>query len=459
MQIRNGPGRFEYGERNYTYVLDGFAKLMKWEFPGNGTASFTTQFLETESYNKSRELNDIAPYLNFGPVSPPFNQLQIIEAFGNREDNMNVNVYNMSNEFVVVSDLWKYYTFDPVTLKVGQAVNSDPPSVNNKGNAGKMAIMSSAHPVKEFGKDSYISFVCGSALLPGEKNRITVVRMTGSKREAIADWECDKAPYMHSFAVTENYAVFFAQPYFTDFTKMIKTGAAQDGMYYDEKAPTLVYVVNLKTGELTQMQIDNVFVLHHINAYEDKDGNILMDVPAQKNPYFFQGFTIEKLIHMNATARKNMVMKTTTRRYTIDLKNKTIEKFDFPNVKPNMEVPTINENYRSKKYCYIYGVMFNYDLKDYTHIAIGKQDICNSSVSDKSFYIPNHYPTEAWFVLFPPELARDEDDGFLLCDILDGDKGQSYIGIIDPKTMTLVNKAYMPLHIPFNFHGRFFDVV
>ena len=455
-QIINGPGRFEFGKRNVTFPFDGYAKLMKWEFSGTETASFSTKFMETESYNMSRELNSVAPYINFGPLSPPYNDLEIVEAMKHGDDNMNVNVYNMSNEFVVVNDIWTYYTFDPATLKIGRKVNTVPPTVNNKGHGGRLTVMSSAHPLKEFGKDSYISFVAGYALLPFQKSRITVVRMTGSKREAIADWECDKAPYMHSFAITENYAIFFAQPFYNDLFKL--SGAAVDGMYYDESAPTLIYVVNLKTGLVTELQTDNVFVLHHINAFEDRSsGKLFVDVPAQKNPTYFKTWTIDLMINANATTRNKMSIKTVTRRYILDINHKSVEKYDFPNVKRNLEMPTINENFRSKKYCYVYGAMYNYDLKDYTHIAINKQDLCNSSNSDKSFHIPHHYPSEAQFVPFPPELAREEDDGYLLCNILDGDKGQNYIAIIDPKSMALVNKAYMPLHTPFNFHGRFFE--
>jgi len=43
-----------------------------------------------------------------------------------------------------------------------------------------------------------------------------------------------------------------------------------------------VYVVNLKSGDVRTANAPDVFALHHVNAYEEDDGNgdvkILMDV-------------------------------------------------------------------------------------------------------------------------------------------------------------------------------------
>ncbi|KAK3082624.1 hypothetical protein FSP39_000652 [Pinctada imbricata] len=64
--IRNSPGRFEVGKRNFTNLFDGFAKGLSWKFQGNGQALFSAKFLRTDSYNASMEKNDIAEYLTIG---------------------------------------------------------------------------------------------------------------------------------------------------------------------------------------------------------------------------------------------------------------------------------------------------------------------------------------------------------------------------------------------------------
>jgi hypothetical protein len=52
--------------------FDAFGKLSSWKFYGNGSASFTTKYLQSDFYRKSVDKNDIVPYLMFESVNPPF---------------------------------------------------------------------------------------------------------------------------------------------------------------------------------------------------------------------------------------------------------------------------------------------------------------------------------------------------------------------------------------------------
>ncbi|XP_069107787.1 beta,beta-carotene 15,15'-dioxygenase-like [Argopecten irradians] len=455
--VRNGPGQFEMGNRKFTQALDGYAKLMSWKFPGDGSCLFTTKFIQSSFYKTSVEINDIAPYLNFGVTVPPYDDEQKVAAMFNAMDNMNVNFYNYSNTFVAVTDLWKSYQIDLPTLDTVRLIDPKIPTGNHPKTDDVVSLLSSAHPIPEYGNPgAYIDYLAGTGMIPGViKDKITVIRTKGAEdHEVIAEWRLDSVPYMHSFAVTENHVVFIAHPYYQNFMTMAKNGYAAAGVEWNNDEKAKVFVVNIPTGKMETFETETVFALHHANAYEVN--NILtVDIPVQPDPYFFKKFDFQSIL--NATERMNMSLVSKLRRYTIDMNTKNITHYDFPDAL-NMEIPTFNENYRSKPYCYVYGVVFNWNGKGFSHTGIVKKDVCGKTET-KMFQIPHHYPTEAFFVPAPPEVAKEEDDGVLLMVILDGDRGLSYIGVVDPKTMTLINKAYLPTTIPFNYHGRFFPGV
>ncbi|XP_033739540.1 beta,beta-carotene 15,15'-dioxygenase-like [Pecten maximus] len=465
--IRNGPGKYEMGSRKFLNALDGYSKLSSWTFAGNGSAYFSTKFLKSDTYKDSMSKDDVAPFLTFGGVDPPFNDVQKAEAVGHQLDNMNVNVFKFMDDggpvFAAVSDVWKLYEFNE-SLATLKAVEAKHPEKNPDGSIGFINSMSCAHALPEYGtSDTYFNFYSSLSLIPGIKHKLTLVRIKSvNDRQVVAEWNTDKVAYMHSFSVTPNYVIFFVAPYYVNTEKLLLHGSVVNGMDWFSKQNTTVYIVNTKSGQIHNMDIANVMALHHINAFEFTDGKIAVDVAGHNNPFFSNAFEMST-IH-NITARANSKYKTLVTRYIFDIQRNTYLKQNFQDsdkylCASKLEIPTINEHYRSKSYCFVYGAVYNFDGKDFAHIAIVKKDVCGQK-RDKALYIPNHYPTEAWFIPSPPGVATSEDDGYLASIFLDGTTKTSYIALIDPKTMTITNKAVLPTVVPFDIHGRFFpDVV
>ncbi|XP_033755748.1 beta,beta-carotene 15,15'-dioxygenase-like [Pecten maximus] len=457
--VRNGPGQLEIGDRRYNNYFDGYAKLHSWTFPGNGSAFFSAKMIKSKSYLSSVEKKDIEPYLTFKGVSPPFDQVEKFQWMILNNDDMNVNVFNYLNRTVAISDIWRMYEFDLKTLNtIRDIVPQTPPS--KFSNIGKISEMSSAHPVPEYGTSSRFEIINTLSLLPGSKDRLSVVRIKSvDTTEMVAEFETEKSHYMHSFSVTPNYVILFAAPYTISVTKMLKTCSVQGGMVWDGNANTTIYVVEIKTGAVHTLQTETVFVTHHINAFELPDGRIVMDLPTQNNPFAFNYFDFSYLY--NKTTRMNILSMPILKRYTIDLSTKSVSKTVFK-CGPKapcacaLEMPVFNENYRHMNYCYIYGQVINYNGKGFSHIALVKKDVCNNA-GDLMYTAPHQYLTEPWFVPMPG--GKDEDDGVLMASAFDGDKKASYLLMLDPKTMTVINRSYMPTTVPFNFHGRFFNDV
>ncbi|OWF35820.1 Beta,beta-carotene 15,15'-monooxygenase [Mizuhopecten yessoensis] len=456
--VRNGAGKLEMGSRKYLNYFDGYAKLHSWTFTGNGSAFFSAEMLMSKSFLSSERKNDIEPYLTFGGVNPPFDVAEKFAWMYFKMNNMNVNVFKYANRTVAINDLWVSYEFDLQTLNtIGFRNPPVPPS--KFWNIGKEVDMSSAHPVPEYGTSSRFEIITTLSFIPGTKGRLGVVRITSlDTTEMVAEWETEKSHYMHSFSVTPNYVILFAAPYTVSITKMLETCSVEGGMVWDGNANTTIYIVEIKTGTLHTLQTENVFVTHHINAFELPDGRIVLDLPTQKNPFAFNYFDFSYIF--NKTARMNIISMPILKRYTIDIHKKSVLKKTFKNgpkapCAGALELPVINENYRHLNYCYIYGHVINYNGKGFSHMALVKKDVWDEA-GDLMYAAPHQHFTEPWFV--PNPLGKEEDDGVLMTSAFDGDMKQSYLAILDPKTMTLTNRAKMPTTVPFNFHGRFFNI-
>ena len=63
------------------------------------------------------------------------------------------------------------------------------------------------------------------------------------------------------------------------------------------------------------------------------------------------------------------------------------------------------------------------------------------------------FPGEPVFVAAPD--ADGEDEGVLLSIVLDGRKGNSFLLVLDARSLDELARAEVPHHIPFGFHGQF----
>ena len=65
------------------------------------------------------------------------------------------------------------------------------------------------------------------------------------------------------------------------------------------------------------------------------------------------------------------------------------------------------------------------------------------------------YPGEPVFV--PAPNGQSEDSGVVLSVVLDAAAGNSFLLVLDAASFDEVARARVPHHIPFGFHGQYFD--
>ncbi|XP_035660808.1 beta,beta-carotene 15,15'-dioxygenase-like [Branchiostoma floridae] len=459
LKVRNAPALFELGGRSAIHVFDGFAKLHSVEI-GPHLVNFSAAFLDSSAYTRSKKANLYAPAITFFGVDPPFSELERLDAFRYPYDNTDVNVWKYGHGedsvYAALTDGWVYAKFDSDTLAtIGVSI----PSVS--GIKMGHVVQSCAHPIVEPGTTHNINYIQIPGMIPGQKQDHYVLRIKDlDTYEVLASFQTDRASYMHSFALTENYAIFFAQPAYFDMIKIVETAMVSIDWVPEDK--TTIILANIKTGEthVQRLQTDAIFFTHHVNAYETADGTIVADVVQFEEGFaIFADFKLPQL--RNITSLHGKSAKSRLYRYTIDLANKTVQTKTFRSKSPmedflhKIEFPIINENYRTKHYCYVYGVILDFSPSSPLNgsFALVKKDLCTPG-NDLYWYHPNHYVSEPSFVADPD--GKAEDDGVLLSAVFDAELGKSYLLILDCKTMKAINTAYMPTYIPFGFHGRFF---
>jgi len=462
--VRNGPAQISFGSerRVLTSWLDGFAKLHSFKFSGSQVL-FSGKMLESPNYLASVAAGELQPMttLNgFKTLDEEWTWWEKMKILGKSLlltafDNNNPALWRIGKDNLQ-EGVYLAVTDAPVPLRFNI---SDLTTIGMEyPNAWPATLSGCAHWIREVGTDNSINFQRKKGLTGPVYVEVHRYRPEDdyANPEVVATFTPKKLSSIHSFSITENYAVFFFYPVIIDGKRMFETGFhVFELLTWLENEPTDVFVVNLKTGKVTQFDTKPTYSAHHANAYEDGDGKLIVDISPTPYVNLRDYLALDNML--NPPEELTGVFTTDEEeftRYNIDLEAKKIELSTFPNTIENkfinnFDFPTINEDYRGLPYCIVYG----WSAMDFSRMALTKKNVCDSTL-DKVFYIENHYTSEMHFLPNPAKTA--EDDGVLVTIVFDGTKEQSYLLILDAKTLQPVNKAYLPHNIPWSAHGMHF---
>jgi len=476
--VKNGPAQHTFGspKKHLSSWLDGFAKLHSFKFDGSNVY-FSGKMVESTTYMDSVAAGELVPQVTLNKLANPDEEWTALEIgdilyrqmtqwYGdlssNAYDNNNPAVWRMGSKedpiYMVTTDFPYPQRFDINTLESLEIFRpADAPSTKS----------GCAHWQREPNTDNsiYMMLKAGGILSNDyvEVQRFTPDNRDYAKPEVVATFTPHKNSAVHSFQVTESYAIFLypALTYDTSLGCLIPNGFhALECMIYLEDEPTDIFVVNLKTGEVQEIQADVHFFQHHVNAYEVEGGReIILDL-SPADPYGLREYVkFENMLNppevSNGTTPSGGAELT---RLHIYLDSGSVVTSGFPNLIEDSRItryvnqfdfPVINEAYRGKEYCVIYG----WSAFDYSRTALVKKNICDAT-QDKVIYIENHYTSEMFFIANPEGTA--EDDGVLVSVVFDGPKNQSYFLVMDAATFTEIDRSYLPHNIPWVAHGMHF---
>jgi beta,beta-carotene 9',10'-dioxygenase len=433
--LRNGPGTLRVGEQRYRHWFDGLAMLHRFAFI-NGQVSYANKFLESNAYREARETGRIA-YSEFAtdPCRSFFSRVMTV--FSPKiTDSAKVNLTQVAGQFMALAETPIQIEFDPETLEsVGVFSYED----NLQGQ------MTTVHPHFDYEQDIMYNVVT-------RFHRISHYRLYGLHHgggpRLIGQVPVKKPSYMHSFGMSQNYAILCAFPMVVNpLDLLLWLRPFIENFSWKPRMGAPFIIINRHTGELVgQFESDPFFAFHHINAFEQGD-ELVVDICAYPDAEVLDSFYMHRL-----EDPQNEIPFGNLRRYRIPLRGKraTYETISDACLElPRFDYERLNMN---AGYRYVYGVGIHPAHRQGFYNQITKIDIATGN--SYAWYQDGCYPGEPVFVGAPDR--RDEDEGVLLSVVLDSDRGTSFLLVLDARSLDEVARAEIPHPVLFGYHGDYF---
>lgn len=431
--VRNGPAVFDHAGRSFRHWFDGQAMLHRFEIT-EGRVSYANRILDTPS---SRALLDQGRIRYSEFATDPCGSLfgRFFTRF-TRQFSVNpaVSVTTLAGHDVALSEVPLAVAFDRATLDTLGVTGYDDDLTGQ---------VTTAHPHLRPSTGEAINYL----LRFGRRSAYQIYRQPAgsSRRIRIGSVAADRPGYVHSFAVTESYAILVIFPLVVNpLSFLFRARPFIENYRWRPELGTRIVVMSLEDGSVyADHTAPPCFAFHHINAYQDAEhGDIVVDLCA------FPDAQIVRALYLDHLRSGRPVPIARPTRIRVDRAGVTVAPLsDEP-----LELPGID--YRSRNgrpYRYVYGAgAADRDGGNFL------DQLCKLDVSSQKTWLwrePGHHPGEPVFVPAPDPAA--EDDGVVLSVVLDAVSARSYLLVLDAGTFTELGRAEVPHAIPFGLHGRF----
>ncbi|XP_034406090.1 beta,beta-carotene 9',10'-oxygenase-like [Cyclopterus lumpus] len=488
--LRNGPGKFEFGNTHYNHWFDGMAMLHQFKI-ANGQVTYMSRFLNSDAYKNNSEKDRIV-MSEFGTLAMADPCKNIFQRFLSRfemmapTDNASVSFVKYKGDYFVSTETNFMHKVNPNNLETLEKVDwSKFIAVNG----------ATAHPHYDSDGTTYnMGNSYGSK--GAQYNIISVPPEKTDAKDTLqgAKILCSIAPrnkshpsYYHSFAMSENYVVFIEQPIKMDLLKIVtcklRGKALSDGIYWDPKQDTVFHLVDKQSGEVSSVKYHTkaISTFHQINAFEE-DGFLMLDMCCSEDGQAINNYLIQNLRKSGDALDEvyNTMSRVFPRRFVLPLHvNGESPSDQNLNTRPfsaatcvqiskdkvfcqhedlhgddlleygGLEFPQINyRRCNTRPYRYFYGCGFRHLVGD----SLLKMDLKDKTL--KVWYQKGFFPSEPAFVPSPD--AVEEDDGLILSVVLcpSQDKG-AFLLVLDAKNFEELARAYVPVNMAYGFHGTF----
>ncbi len=433
--VRNGAVTVSINGKSNEHWFDGLAMLHAFSFD-QGHVNYTNKFLRTDAYTTVFEKGSLN-YIGF--ASDPCRSL--FKSFFNffiphstlPLHNANVNVAKLADHYVALTEIPLPVKFDPQTLDTLGVLNY-------QDDLPKEKCWESAHPHHHVNQKQTLNYL----IKYGRKSYYTLysIQDGSSTRSIISEVEVKEPAYMHSFALTENYIILTEFPLVVKPLDLITKGQGFiKNFTWQPKRGTQFIVINRHDGSVKGKYITKpFFAFHHANAFE-RDGKIHLDCVTYEDATIITDLNIDPSKRTRETALgyiKRFSLSPESGEFTIE-----------PLFSKPCEFPRINQAYDSLPYTYCYVADFS-DLNK--NAALHKINTETKQVV--TWQEEGCIPGEPLFIAAPN--SQKEDDGVVLCIIIDEKSHQSFLLILDGNSFQEIGRAHAPHLIPAGLHGQFF---
>jgi beta,beta-carotene 9',10'-dioxygenase len=429
--LRTGPAMFEGGTSSYRHWFDGLAMLHRFTF-ADRAVSYANRFVDSLAYRAVRDTGRIA-YSEFAtdPCRSLFQRIATAFQPPQTGANPNVNVLRSGGDIVALSETPLPVVFDPVTL---ETLGVQPPA------PGQLTV---AHPHRMPHTGELVSYATHFG--PLTSYEIYTRADADATPRVLAKLRTWRPSYMHSFAVTERYAVLVEFPFVAVPIAFPLSGRPFIENYkWLPRRGTRFLVVDLATGRLRgSYRAAPCFAFHHVNAFQRED-ELVLDLCAYDDAEIVQALYLDRV-----RGPRPRLPEAGLRRYLLPLGGGDVRTERLSNA--GIELPRIDYARRNgRPYRYVYGVGSQRPGDFYNQIVKIDVEHGESAVWSQ----PGTYPGEPVFVRVPG--AEREDGGLLLSIVLHPAAGVSFLLVLDAADLTEVARAWMPHSVPFGFHGQYF---
>ena len=242
-------------------------------------------------------------------------------------------------------------------------------------------------------------------------------------------------PMVHDCMITRSYFILLDLPVILDLDVM-EAGFALPYKWHPEYGARIGLLPREGTAdEVTWHEVEPCYVFHPMNAYENEQGHVILDVVRHDSMFSKDmngpGDGVASLVRWEVNPDRTRV----TEQCLDDV---------------NQEFPRIDDRLTGKPYRYGYTVAMGDNL---TPGGIRKYDLRSGSVSlhteggHRMFMEP---------VFVPRTPDAGEDDGWILAFVYDRDTDRSDVVVIEAGDLAAgpVATVHLPRRVPFGFHGN-----
>jgi len=437
--LRNGPGLFAAGDREFTHWFDGLALLRRFRIRGDENAvSAGVRYLDSEEFRAVRERGRLARGQFGTPAADSWlGHLRALAA-GTLTDNASVTFRRTGDGgTVAVSETPRGHRIDPETLETLAPVRRDR-GLDVTGMLGHVHADPAGDGLVNMGID-----------LGRTSAYVLYRRPPGGDPEPIARHRTRRPAYFHSFGVTPRYVVLFESPFRLSPRDLLTPGAFIDAYGWAPDAGARFLVFDRTRGEVVATpRAEPAFAYHHANAHEDGDA-LIVDLVA-----YDHGRTLSTLELDSLRSAEPELLTGELRRYRLPLSGGPAREWT---VHPGpVEFPTVDYrrvNGRPYRYAYAAG---NRERPPATLTdRLLKVDV-EAETERASWAQPATLTGEPLFVPRTDDPDRPPDDGVLLSVVLRTDAERSALVVLDAADLSELARAPLPTALPLGFHGQFY---
>eukprot|EP01114_Cavostelium_apophysatum_P013252 TRINITY_DN3163_c0_g1_i8.p1 TRINITY_DN3163_c0_g1~~TRINITY_DN3163_c0_g1_i8.p1 ORF type:complete len:495 (+),score=51.30 TRINITY_DN3163_c0_g1_i8:57-1541(+) len=441
--IRTGPAKFQVGKDQYQHWFDGLAQLHAFDIR-SGAVHYSSRMLGSTAYQKSIS-NNVISASEFGTfrTADPCQSIfrRALSHFGPPDfsDNGNVSVIKGPKENLLIAATETAYSviFSRKSLEVSSGVTIA---------ANIDAQTRTAHPLVDGGGlwnlGTYFGYRSGYILHRTPQ--------AGQKVDRSFFIESAKPSYIHSFGMSERYAVIVESPLKANPVSLLVAGLRRlpfiSHFRWQKEQGSLFTVVDKADGDVKgRFNAPPFFSFHTVNTFEE--GNeVVIDLSCYQDSTIIDALYLKNLRSVNPKLPPSRLL-----RFRLPVDGTAAVKNAEPQIiwGDSFELPTINNRYVGRPYRFAYGLGIG---KSATFLdRIVKVDTSNVTAPHLMWHQKGTFPSEPVWVSNPQ--GKKEEDGVILSVVLDPDHDSAFLLVLDAASFEEIGRASIPHPVAFGLHG------